>query len=77
MNQPVVTIVLPVYNAEKYLESCIASVAEQSYQDLEIILIDDGSTDGSAQICKRFSAKDARIRIRNFCLFGKISAGFH
>lgn len=62
MNQPLVTIVIPVYNAEKYLELCIESVAKQTYINLDIVLIDDGSLDNSAEICKRFSGSDARIR---------------
>lgn len=62
MNQSVVTIILPVYNAEKYLDRCIESLLNQAYKNLEILLIDDGSTDHSAEICRRYSQKDARIQ---------------
>ena len=62
MNQPVVTIVIPVYNAEKYLNRCIESAVKQSYKKLDIVLVDDGSTDESARICKRFAAEDSRVQ---------------
>lgn len=62
MNQPMVTTVTPVYNAEKYLDRCIESLLDQGYKNLEIVLIDDGSTDHSAEICRRYSEKDSRIR---------------
>lgn len=62
MNQPVVSIVLPVYNAEKYLHQCIESLLDQGDNNLEIIVIDDGSTDHSGAICQMYSEKDARIR---------------
>ena len=56
-----VSVVIPIYNAEKYLEQCIRSVMEQTLKDIEIILIDDGSTDGSAEICNKFVSEDKRI----------------
>lgn len=56
-----VSIIIPVHNNEKYVEKCIESVCSQSYQNLEIILVDDGSTDSSAQICDDFARKDTRI----------------
>lgn len=56
------TTVIPVYNVEGYLEPCIQSVLAQSYKDMEIILINDGSTDGSGYICKRYESIDHRIR---------------
>lgn len=55
MNAPLVSIVIPVYNGEKFLESCILSVLNQTYRDIEIIIVNDGSTDGSAEIINRFS----------------------
>lgn len=58
-----VTVVLPVYNVEKYLERCIVSVVNQTYENIEIILVDDGSTDGSAAICDSWTEKDGRIRV--------------
>ena len=63
VKEPLVSIVMPVYNAEEYLEESLRSVMEQSYKNLEIICVDDGSTDGSAAIIKRLSEEDARIRM--------------
>ena len=56
-----ISIIVPVYNVEKWLERCIQSLVDQSYQSLEIILIDDGSTDASSIICDEWSKKDRRI----------------
>lgn len=56
-----VSVIIPVYNSEKYLEQCIKSVVNQTYKNLEIILVDDGSTDGSAELCDRFSEEDSRV----------------
>ncbi len=58
-----VTVIIPVYQVEEYLEDCIKSIICQTYSKLEIILVDDGSTDGSAIICDRYKEKDARIRV--------------
>lgn len=60
--QNMVSVIIPVYNREKYIEECVQSVLNQSYQNFEIILIDDGSSDRSPVICKELSKKDARIR---------------
>ena len=57
-----VSIVVPIYNAEKYLEKCLNSIINQSLKNIEIILIDDGSKDGSAEICQKFLKLDSRIR---------------
>ena len=59
---PVVSIIVPVYNVEKYLRECINSVLKQSFVDWELVLVDDGSTDYSAEICKEYSVSDSRIR---------------
>ncbi|MDR1571351.1 MAG: glycosyltransferase [Clostridiales Family XIII bacterium] len=56
-----VSIIVPVFNMEKYLGRCLESVIAQSHKNLEIILVDDGSSDGSADICRRFAEKDGRI----------------
>ncbi len=58
-----VSIIVPVYNAEKRLDICISSIVNQSYRDLEILLIDDGSKDSSGDICDRFAQKDSRIKV--------------
>lgn len=60
---PLVTIIIPVYNASKYLKRCLESVLNQSYKTLEIILIDDGSNDGSLGIMQSYSAVDKRIKL--------------
>lgn len=62
MNNPLITIVVPVYNAEKYLNRCIDSIVNQTYQNLEIILVDDGSPDKCPQMCDEWAKKDSRIK---------------
>lgn len=59
----VISVVIPVYNVEKYLCRCIDSILEQSYKNLEIILIDDGSSDNSPKICDQYAKKDKRIKV--------------
>ena len=61
MNTALVSVIIPVFNAEEFLERCIASVIQQSYKNLEIILVDDGSTDSSTAICCEWEKKDERI----------------
>ncbi len=63
MKKELVSIIIPVYNAEKYLKRCIDAVISQSYKNLEIILIDDGSTDLSGKICDDYQKKDKRIKV--------------
>lgn len=58
-----VSVIVPVYNCESFLKKCISSIINQSYTDLEIILVDDGSTDNSGMICDSFREKDSRIRV--------------
>lgn len=58
-----ISIIVPLHNVEQYLERCINSILQQTYQNLEIILIDDGSTDGSAKICDDYASKDSRIKV--------------
>ena len=60
---PLVSVIVPVYNVEQYLEYCLNSILYQTYKKLEIILIDDASTDGSGRICDRYAAKDQRVRV--------------
>ena len=63
MTNPKVSVIIPVYNTGKYLESSVSSIQEQTLQDIEIIIIDDGSTDDSPAILKKLSESDARIRL--------------
>lgn len=58
-----VSVIIPVYNTEKYLDSCVESILHQTHQNLEIILVDDGSTDNSATVCDRFAQIDDRIKV--------------
>ena len=58
-----ISIIVPIYNVEKYLERCLKSIINQTYQNLEIILVDDGSTDGCAGICDKYAKEDNRIKV--------------
>lgn len=58
-----ITIVVPVYNVEKYLDDCLESICNQSYEDIEIILVDDGATDNSGSMCDIWAKKDKRIKV--------------
>ena len=58
-----VSIVIPVYNVEEYLQYSVGSLRQQTYSNIEIILVDDGSTDRSGEICDQYSQEDARIRV--------------
>ena len=60
-----VSIIVPIFNSENYLEKCINSIINQTYKDIEVILINDGSTDSSIEICKKYAVKDKRIKIIN------------
>ena len=63
MTNPLVSIIVPVYNAQKGLSRCLESICSQTYQELEIIVLNDGSTDDSLAICEQFRARDARIMV--------------
>lgn len=58
-----ISVIVPVYNKEKYLEQCIESILAQTYTELELLLIDDASTDSSGKICDRYGEKDRRVRV--------------
>lgn len=64
-NEYEISIIIPVYNVEKYVKKCIDSVLEQSFKDFEVILVNDGSTDSSAIICNKYRDKDDRISVIN------------
>ncbi|MFR5876151.1 MAG: glycosyltransferase family 2 protein [Eubacterium sp.] len=61
--QYLISVIVPVYNVEKYLDECVESIVNQTYKNLEIILVDDGSTDNSGKICDKWSEKDSRIKV--------------
>ena len=71
---PKISIIIPVYNVQEYLNSCIDSILNQSFTDFELILIDDGSTDGSGDICNDYQGKDFRIRVIHQSNLGVSSA---
>ena len=60
-----ISIIVPVYNIEEYLEQCLDSIQCQTYRDFEVILVNDGSTDGSKEICEKYCEKDIRFRLMN------------
>ena len=62
-NIPKISVIVPVYNTEKFLQRCIDSVLAQTYQDFELLLIDDGSKDSSGVICDEYAAQDIRVRV--------------
>lgn len=63
MELPVISVIIPVYNVEKYLSECIESVLAQTMADIEVILVDDGSTDSSGEICEKYKRKDERVTV--------------
>jgi glycosyltransferase involved in cell wall biosynthesis len=62
VNAPRVSIIVPIYNTAQYLEECLTSISRQTYENLDVVLIDDGSTDESSVICNRFASLDKRFR---------------
>ena len=60
-----ISVIVPVYNVEEYLEECLESIRNQTYQNIEVILVNDGSTDGSKEICERYCQQDPRFRLIN------------
>ena len=63
MHRPLISVIVPVYNSEKSLERCVESILNQTYSNLQIILVDDGSKDNSLSLCKMFQAKDSRVLV--------------
>lgn len=64
-NKPQISIIVPIYNIQQWLDRCIKSVLNQDFKDFELILVNDGSTDDSAQVCKKYITKDSRIIFLN------------
>ena len=65
MNQGLVSIIVPVYKAEKYIHQCIDSLLAQTYRNVEVILVDDGSPDHCGKFCDEYAAKDSRGKVIN------------
>ena len=74
MRSPKISVILPVYNAEKYLKHCLDSIVKQTYRNLELLLIDDGSTDMSFAICAEYARQDKRLKIIHQTNLGTASA---
>lgn len=66
MNQPLISVIIPAYGVEKYIAQCLESVISQTYKNLEIIVVNDGTKDRSAEIAKDYAAKDSRIKVYDF-----------
>ena len=62
-NNPLISIIVPCYNVERYVEQCIRSIMGQSYKNIEIITVDDGSPDNSPQILDKLANEDSRIKV--------------
>lgn len=60
-----ISVIVPVYNVEEYLEECLESIRHQTFTDIEVILVNDGSIDSSRQICERYCEKDNRFKLIN------------
>ena len=60
-----ISVIVPVFNTELYLEKCINSIVNQTYKNLEIILVNDGSTDSSLEICENYALQDKRVKVIN------------
>ena len=65
MDEELISVIIPVYNVEKFLRYSLESVINQSYKNLEIIIVNDGSTDESKNICKEYEEKDKRVKLIN------------
>ena len=61
--EELISVIVPVYNVEKYLNRCVDSIVNQTYKNLEIILVDDGSLDNCGKMCDEYAEKDSRIKV--------------
>ena len=66
MKKPLISVIIPVYGVEKYIAQCLESVINQTYKNLEIIVVNDGTKDRSAEIAKKYAAQDSRIKVYDF-----------
>ena len=62
MNTPLVTIVIPAYNAERYIEGCVGSILHQTYENIEVVIVNDGSHDNTSEICRQLAQTDKRVK---------------
>ena len=72
---PLISVIVPVYNVKDYLDECLESIVRQSYTHLEILVVDDGSTDGSGDLCDQWAKRDQRIassKTKTSCLRRKL-----
>ena len=74
MTEPLISVIVPVYRIERYLGICIESILDQTYQNIELILVDDGSPDRCPEICDLYASKDSRITVIHKPNGGLISA---
>lgn len=63
VGEKLISVIIPVYNAEKYIENCVSSILTQTYRNFELILVNDGSTDQSLKLCEELAARDSRIKV--------------
>ena len=63
MKQSLISVIVPVYNVKEYLNTCVESILNQTYENLEVILVDDGSTDGSGEVCDSYAKTDTRVQV--------------
>ena len=73
---PWLSVIVPMYNAQAYVEQTIRSILSQTFQDYELLLVDDGSTDSTEEICTRYAAQDRRIRYLKKQMVVPIGPGF-
>ena len=76
LKEPLISIIVPVYNTEKYLHCCIDSILAQTFRNFELLLIDDGSMDNSGTICDEYVAKDCRVKVHHIINVGANNARF-
>lgn len=62
-HQIIVSVIVPVYNTERYIKKCVESIVSQTFNDLEVLLVDDGSSDASSYICDQFANQDKRVKV--------------
>lgn len=66
MKKPLISVIIPVYGVEKYIAQCLDSIINQTYKNLEVIVVNDGTKDRSAEIAKEYATKDSRIKVYDF-----------